>query len=305
MILSMCAGNQNAKHPADNFIVMTNDVKRAYFHAPATRAIFIKIPKEDWEDGDEERGGQLNLSLYGTRDAAQNWAKTVMRTMVSLGFEAGTHSPCNFRHAARNIALTVHGDDFTPTGREADLRRLDQGLRKEFELKTEFLGPDPKRHVQQLRVLNRVISWSDDAILYEADQRHAEILVRELGLEGGRPVATPGAREDANKASALFVDENGQVKTDGNDKDNPLLNAEEATKFRGLAARANYLAQDRPEAKYAVKEVARRMATPRSADWVLLKRLGRYLLGSPRVVYKYYWQHVPACVDVYVDSDWA
>ena len=38
---------------------------------------------------------------------------------------------------------------------------------------------------------------------------------------------------------------------------------------------------------------------------MLLKRLGRDLVGSPRVVYKYYWQHVPACVDIYVDSDWA
>eukprot|EP00973_Karenia_brevis_P036049 4973185-Karenia_brevis.AAC.1 len=58
---------------------MANDVKRAYFHAPATREIYIEIPEEDWEEGDEARVAKLNLSLYGTRDAAQNWAKEVER----------------------------------------------------------------------------------------------------------------------------------------------------------------------------------------------------------------------------------
>ena len=54
---------------------MTNDVSRAYFYAPATRPIYIKIPDEDWEPGDEENVARLNLSLYGTRDTAKNWNK--------------------------------------------------------------------------------------------------------------------------------------------------------------------------------------------------------------------------------------
>ena len=305
MIVSICAGNQHALHPADNFVMMTNDVRRAYFHAAATRPIFIKIPDEDWEPGDEDKVGQLNLSLYGTRDAAQNWSRTVTRTLTALGFTAGDHSPCNFRHEGRAIALTVHGDDFTSTGREADLRWLDQQLRKTLELKTEFLGPDTKRHTQQVRVLNRVLTWTSEGLVYEADQRHAEILIRELGLEEGRPVATPGTREEISKASMLEVDQDGNVITRNEDKLNPPLKGEEATKFRALTARANYLAQDRPDAQYAVKEIARRMATPRANDWCLLKRLGRYLLGTPRAIFRYYWQRVPKFIDTFVDSDWA
>ena len=305
MITSICAGNQHSRHPADNFIMMTNDVKRAYFHAAATRPIYIKIPKEDWEEGDEDKVGRLNLSLYGTRDAAQNWARTVTTTLTTLGFKVGEHSPCNFRHESRGIALTVHGDDFTSTGRESELRWLDQQLRKKLELKTEFLGPDTRRHVQQVRVLNRVLTWTQDGLVYEADQRHAEILIRELGLENGKPVATPGAREDIGKASAVAADEKGNVVTVDEDGENPLLKDGEATKFRALTARANYLAQDRPDAQYAIKEIARRMATPRVNDWCLLKRLGRYLLSTPRATFQYYWQHIPKFLDTYVDSDWA
>ena len=57
---------------------MSVDVKRAYFYAPATRPIYVKIPDEDWEAGDEENVGVLELSLYGTRDAALNWTKPTL-----------------------------------------------------------------------------------------------------------------------------------------------------------------------------------------------------------------------------------
>ena len=68
----MIAVGQRSRKSSDNFTLATNDVKRAYFYAPTTRPIYIRIPDEDWEEGDEERVGKLNLSLYGTRDAAMN-----------------------------------------------------------------------------------------------------------------------------------------------------------------------------------------------------------------------------------------
>ena len=52
-----------------------------------TRPLFIEIPDEDREDGDEGYVGQLNLSLYGTRDAALNRAKTYTEFFTSIGFD--------------------------------------------------------------------------------------------------------------------------------------------------------------------------------------------------------------------------
>ena len=45
------------------------DIKRAYFHAPSKRAVYIDLPEEDREEG---MCGLLLKSMYGTRDAAQN-----------------------------------------------------------------------------------------------------------------------------------------------------------------------------------------------------------------------------------------
>ncbi len=307
MILSICAQHQSSHHASDNFIIMTNDVKRAYFHAPVTRPVFIKIPDEDLEPGDENRVGQLNLSLHGTRDAAMNWAKKFTTFLEEHGFITGSASPCNFFHPERTISTTVHGDDFTSTGTEKDLQWMNRMLKTEFEIETKFLGP-ASHHAQQVRILNRVIEWGTTGITYEADQRHAEIIVKELNLEGGKATATPGTRDDAMNGSSMNKDDiELRVKGQGEEvtDQNTLLQGRELTKFRALSARLNYLAQDRPDLQYAVKEVARRMACPTQNDWLLMKRVGRYLLGAPRAVQEFTWQEMQAKLDTYVDSDWA
>ena len=45
--------------------------------------------------------------------------------------------------------------------------------------------------MKEIRVLNRVLRWTAQGIAYEADPRHAEILMTGL-LGASRPVTTPG-----------------------------------------------------------------------------------------------------------------
>ena len=83
------------------------------------------------------------------------------------------------------------------------------------------------------------------------------------------------------------------------------MSAECATRFRGLAARCNYLAQERFDLQYACKETSRRMARPCNGDWQMLKRIGRYLVGAPRFEQLFKWQSAPTHISVFTDSDWA
>ena len=75
--------------------------------------------------------------------------------------------------------------------------------------------------------------------------------------------------------------------------------------YRGMTARGIYLAQDRTDIGYAVKELSRRMAEPREADWDRLKRFGRYLIGRERMVVEYKYQEKISSIDVWTDSDYA
>jgi len=75
--------------------------------------------------------------------------------------------------------------------------------------------------------------------------------------------------------------------------------------YRGVAARLNYLAPDRADIGYAVKEAARDMSAPRQSSMRKLRKIGRYLIGKPRLVSKFAWQEWPSLVSAFTDSDWA
>ena len=99
-------------------IVMINDVARAFFEAAAKRMVYIELPVEDLREN--ERGqdlvGVLNMSLYGTRDAAKNWQDEVARMMKIWGFRQGQYNPCLYHHDKWQLATLVHGDDFVSVG---------------------------------------------------------------------------------------------------------------------------------------------------------------------------------------------
>ena len=59
----------------------------------------------------------------------------------------------------------------------------------------------------------------------------------------------------------------------------------EHPRFRGLAARANFLAVDSPDIVYSAKEICRFMAKPIELAAQVLKRLGRSFKDHPRMVF--------------------
>ena len=83
--------------------LMVRDVKHAYFYAPATRTVHVQLPDEDRGPGEERMCGLLKKSLYGTRDAAHNWAMAYTAVLDKLGFEKRATSPCSLLQRARGI----------------------------------------------------------------------------------------------------------------------------------------------------------------------------------------------------------
>ena len=67
------------------------------------------------------------------------------------------------------------------------------------------------------------------------------------------------------------------------------LSWDDARLFRATAARANCPGMGRPDISDAAKELCRRMSAPQESDLAALRHLTEYLLGSPRLVYRYPW----------------
>ncbi len=207
--------------------------------------------------------------------------------MKAAGFRQGKYNPCTYWHKGRKLRTLVHGDDFVTTGDRENVRWLKKKMEERFDIKTKVIGNQPGEAKEE-RILNRVIRVTRDGWEYEPDQRRAELIIKGLKLEDAKGVLTP-----CEEAQQWREEEDKQE-----------LVAAEMRDFRGIAARANYLAMDRADIQFATKEVCRGMARPTKGDWRKLKRLGRYLVANARVITRYPWQGKNAKIEGYTDSDW-
>ena len=287
--------------------VMFIDIGKAHLYGPMESDEYVELPPERAEPG---KCAKLLYTLYGMRMAARNWEKEYSRFLKELGFLPGRASSVTFYHAEREVRIVVHGDDFIIEGEEQHLWWLHDELKRKYIVKMRgVLGPEAG-DLHEVVVLNRVLRWTKGEFQYEADPRHVEQILKDMDMTDCNPSPTPGIKLKRDEV----IDETE-------------LGPEEHRRFRSVVARANFLALDRPDIRFSVKELCRRMSGPRVCDWACLKRLCRYLKGKPRLVQTvalgsdvgrdlevYVQRSLPgqwaeketkASMEVLVDSDWA
>ena len=274
---------------AEDKFVMISDVSRAYMYAKCDRELYVEIPEEDKteEDRINDNVGKVEKAMYGTRPAAQLWQNEYTETLTENEFQVGKATPCIFRHDKRDLTCFVHGDDFVTAGRQEDLLWLDGVLKQKYDMKSQILGDRPGMH-GEVRILNRTLRYiPGQGIEYEADARHSEILIDELARDKS-PVSTPYVKDGTGFADSddIKLADLDRMKRDGSlgakrGKSMGELDKAGATTYRAHVARANYLAADRMDIIFAVKELSRAMSSPTTDDWDKLVRLARYLKGSP------------------------
>jgi hypothetical protein len=231
--------------------------------------------------------------MYGTQDASHIWQEDYSTNLEGAGYKRGISNGAVFLNEDQDSRCLVHGDDFVLVGDEEAIKHMHELLSKHYDLKmTGKIGFD-EADEREAVMLNRVLRCVPESEVFEieADQRHAEIIIDELGLTGGKSVTTPIVKKKNEEVIA--------------DAKLPAVKAEEATRYRSATMRAKYLAQDRPDLDVAAKELARHMQAPNEANFQSLKRLGRYLQGRPRAVLRYGVQKMPDYLDMVVDSDHA
>ena len=164
-------------------------------------------------------------------------------------------------------------------------------LKEKYEYRCD--GEIGKNSGDHLTILNRIVTFEKETgkVTYEADPRHAEMIIRQLNLQNAKSVATPSEKKKASDVLASVG--------------LPPVTADQTTLYRSLGMRAQFLAQDRADLSETVKSLTRKMKAPNESDMKDLKRLGRYLVGRPRVVNVYHPQKSTNVIKVYADSDHA
>ena len=185
------------------------------------------------------------------------------------------------------MSLVVQGDDFTALGPERHLREFEKQMRTWYTIKTRgVLGPEPQDD-KEITVLNWKL-WRDGLITYEADPRIVGNILEAMGLEEGSKILdTPIVVEDTRG------------------EEDEELSRDQASKFRSVAALANYLALDRPDLQVAVSVLCQKMARPTAGSWLQLKRVAIYLKKYPVLLYEFWEDGEDLELKVFSDSDWA
>jgi hypothetical protein len=168
---------------------------------------------------------------------------------------------------------------------DKDHRVLDEVSPKELALTSEKdrrLGPDVHKPGASL---SATLARLEDKIFAKTKPAYK-------GPPGAKRKGAKAVKKMERAANAEFV-----------------LSRDEATMYRALAARANFLSQDRPDINFSTKELCREFSEPNQKSYLKLKRLVRYLLGLPRLVYDFPFLakgEIPSKdIDLYVDTDFA
>ena len=268
--------------------LMILDVKCAFLYAPARRRIYVELPSRDKRAGTGVVG-RLLKALYGTRDAPQLWAEEVHRFMTSIGFRASALQPAVYSHVDRGLFVVVHVDDFLVSGTQEHLDWFAAHLSAVFDFTKTVLGNKPgDKH--QAKYLNRLLRWgTDNKVEYEGDPRHAQLLLKEWGMEHCRPSQVPITKK--------LMEELGS----GGD-----LPEHEARGVRRAIARLNYMSQDRPDISFAARELSKYMAKPQIGTKSGVAHTIRYLRGHPRCVESWAADFSEDyTVRIWSDADWA
>ena len=297
--LTSLAASQGAHGPGKKQL-MALDFSKAFLYGDVQREIYVELPDEDGRKLSGDFVGLLSKSMYGLRDAPQVWQGVVETMLLECGFKKILCTQCTYYQPDWDMYVVAHVDDFLILGERECMDKFVGGLQSDgYECTCDILG-NRSDEVKSLKFLGRQIHLREDGIEWEGDSRHAEAYLTKLAAafssgslevtSGMRAVNTPGVKRPDEEFAENGIEQQ--------------LDKEASRAYRGLAALANFMAQDGPDIGFATKEISKAMASPCEGDVPQLKRLGRYLIKYPRRGYLYRWQTQPKVLSGYSDSDW-
>ncbi|CAN1242006.1 Retrovirus-related Pol polyprotein from transposon RE2 [Linum perenne] len=193
---------------------------------------------------------RLTKSLYGLKQAPRAWFTYLRDALLQLGFIGSkTDHSLFYKLAPTPIYVLIYIDDIIVTGAsKEDVNKLIGCLAESFQIKD--LGPISY-------FLGVQVSRTPDS-LHLSQTKYIMELLGKAGLVDSNPVATPYYHPKTDDTTPFA----------------------RPSDFRILLGGLQYLQMTRPDIAYATNKLSQRMHAPTVSDWVLLKRVLRYLKGT-------------------------
>ena len=265
-----------AKH---KLLVHHLDFNSAFLNGELKEDVYMTLPIGYVNKGNENLVCKLNKSMYGLKQSPKCWNDALDEYLKSLGFDQSSCDSCIYvKLVDKSLCMiSVYVDDIIVACKNLeDLENIKLDLSSKFELKdlgslSYFLGI-------------KVVQQDNNISLNQAS--YVESLLNRFDFSNCKPVATPA---DVNSHLEKATDDCDLV---------------DSTKYMSAVGSLLYLStKTRPDIAYAVYNVSKFCSKPNVKHWMAVKRIFRYLKGTPNLGINY----GPNDSDLvgYSDADWA
>lgn len=246
IILSV-AGTKNMK-------VVHYDIKSAFLNGDLKEDIYMKQPP-GFEEGEGNLVCKLRKSIYGLKQSANVWNKTLHNVLLKAGYKQSNSDPCLYtKHVNEEgmIYILVYVDDILIASQnEKHINAAEKMLKHNFE--TNCLGDV---HFY----LGLEIFRDNSSNFCIRQKRYIRDLLNQYGLNEAKPSKYP-------------MDPGyGKIKSE------KLLNNDNYQKLLGSLLYISV--NSRPDISACVSILAQKVCEPTQEDWNELKRILKYLKGT-------------------------
>ncbi|KAC9222872.1 hypothetical protein E3N88_46171 [Mikania micrantha] len=237
------------------FKVFQLDVKSAFLYGSLKETVYVCQPPGFEDPIHRDQVYILDKALYGLHQAPRAWYETLSTHLIEHGFNRGQIDKTLFyREKGKDILLVqIYVDDiiFGSTDEQMCLE-FKQVMIEKFEMSAMsdikfFLGLQ--------------IDQSDDGIFIHQTKYIQDVLKR-FSMLDCKPISTP-------------IQPNHGIEPDIKGE---LI---DATLYRGMIGSLMYLTASRPDIVFATSICARYQSKPKVSHLIAVKRILRYLKGTP------------------------
>ena len=166
-------------------LVARYDVSVAFFHADNSEKIGVIPPASE---GTPNVIWELHKAMNGTREASRQWGAKIREVSTGNGMSELLLCPNTYYWEAEDLALSCHGDDFLASGERKALDKLDEIMKKNYEVKIlpRIGNPLYGGEAKEGKHLGRVIKWTGEGFTWECDPKYSPWSLRSLGFKGAR-----------------------------------------------------------------------------------------------------------------------
>ncbi|KAJ9561064.1 hypothetical protein OSB04_006224 [Centaurea solstitialis] len=238
-----------------NMTVYQMDVKCAFLNGVLQEEVYVEQPEGFVDPRFPNHVYILDKALYGLKQAPRAWYETLTDYLLGVGYKKGTIDPTLFlkRSSKDLIIVQIYVDDIIFASTKPEMcQEFENTMKSQFKMSmmgelTFFLG---------LQVRQR----PDGIFINQA--KYVQDLLKRFDFGGSNSAATPMPR-------------NFQLTADTSGK--PV----DQKPYRAIIGSLLYLTASRPDIVFSTGVCARFQCDPRDSHLSAVKRILRYLKGTP------------------------